>query len=190
LLKGGKILAAGSCGLKGNQRIAELNISSNRLGGDSSYNGDTSGIIALANAIKDMGALLLLHVASNKLFAKGTKLLAEALKGNQIMTELNVSSNSCTWDGKNYGEMSGCRCVIALASAIPDMGALTSLNLAQNNTGQLVMGGGWHFDKNADEHWKEVDVGKKLLKSSSLQENSLQLRVPSVLSLLPMSSLK
>jgi hypothetical protein len=45
------------------------------------------GIIALAIVIPDMEALSLLNVASNSFYAGGTKLPAEALKGNQIMTD-------------------------------------------------------------------------------------------------------
>ena len=64
----------------------------------------------------------MLNLAVNNLFAEGIKLLAAALKNNQIMTELNVSGNAGTWDGNNFGEMSG---VIALADAIPNMEALS-----------------------------------------------------------------
>jgi hypothetical protein len=54
------------------------------------------------------------------------------LKGNKIRTELNISDNSATWHGTKEGDMSG---IIALADAIPDMGAMTSLNLASNKLG-------------------------------------------------------
>jgi Leucine-rich repeat (LRR) protein len=47
--------------------------------------------------------------------------------------------------------------VIALANAIPNMGALTSLDLSNNTIGRLVMSDGWQFDEDADEYWKEVD---------------------------------
>jgi hypothetical protein len=53
--EGGKALAVG---LKGNQVITELNISSNRLGQNSDCDGDTSGVIAIADAISDMRAIL------------------------------------------------------------------------------------------------------------------------------------
>jgi hypothetical protein len=79
---------------------------------------------------KDKGALSLLNVALNSLYAGGTKLLAEALKGNQIMTELNISNNHMTFDGRTFRERSG---VITLADVIPDMRAMTSLNLASNS---------------------------------------------------------
>jgi Ran GTPase-activating protein (RanGAP) involved in mRNA processing and transport len=78
---------------------------------------DAAFVKEFAVGIKDNVALLSLHLANNSLYAEGTKLLAEVLKGNTIMTELNVSSNTMT-----YGGMSG---VFALADAIPDMGALS-----------------------------------------------------------------
>ena len=71
------------------------------------------------------------NISDNRLCAPGTKTLAEALKGNQIMTELNISSNGMGWDDR-YNEGSDMSGVEALASAIPTMGALTSLNLAKN----------------------------------------------------------
>jgi hypothetical protein len=46
------------------------------------------------------------------------------------MTELNLSNNGATFDGEKHGEMSG---IVALAEVIPDMGALTSLNLSSNS---------------------------------------------------------
>jgi hypothetical protein len=39
---------------------------------------------------------------------------------------------------------------------------MTSLNLADNNVGQLVMSDGWQFDEDADEYWKEVE-GEELV---------------------------
>jgi hypothetical protein len=71
-----------------------------------------------------------LDISDNSLSAEGTKLLAEALKSNQIMTALNISSNNMTYDGdEDFGDMSG---VAALADAMPGMRAMTSLNLASN----------------------------------------------------------
>jgi hypothetical protein len=71
----------------------------------------------------------LLNLASTGLCAEGTKLLAAALKGNQIMTELNISSNSMTY-GSAWGGISG---VVALADVIPDMRALSKLDVREND---------------------------------------------------------
>jgi hypothetical protein len=93
---------------------------------DDHYERDMQGIATLADALKDMGALLVLSLKSNNLRAHGGKALAAGLKGNQVITELNIADNNLT----NYGEdMSG---FIALADVIPDMRALSSLNLSKN----------------------------------------------------------
>jgi hypothetical protein len=91
------------------------------------------GPAAIADAIKYMGAMTSLNLASNQLYAEGTALLAAALKGNQIMTtELNISSNSMTY-GSAWGDMSG---IIALADATPDIRTLTKLDINYNNIEQ------------------------------------------------------
>jgi hypothetical protein len=79
-------------------------------------------IIAIANVIPDMGALTRLDISKNGLHAAGTKALTEGLKGNQIMMELNISSNDIGKSG-----------AIELANAIPDMGAISSINLLRNS---------------------------------------------------------
>ena len=79
------------------------------------------------------GALVKFDISKNGLYAEGTKLVAQALMGNQIMTELNISGNFMTFDGRsNHGEMSG---VSAISNAIPTMGAMTSLNCSHNKLG-------------------------------------------------------
>jgi hypothetical protein len=62
--------------------ITELNISGNTLC-SSSFNSndgrDTSGVIAIADAIPDMGAMTSLNLASNDLGAEGGKIIAAFL---------------------------------------------------------------------------------------------------------------
>jgi hypothetical protein len=87
------------------------------------------GIIAVADAISDNGAMTKFDISSNSLRAEGTKLLAAALKGNQIMTELNIGGNYLGINSYGEADTSG---VIAIANIIPDMGAMTSLNLSAN----------------------------------------------------------
>jgi Leucine-rich repeat (LRR) protein len=125
--EGGKALAAG---IKGNQVVTELNISSNQMGHNVNANTDTSGIIAIADAISDMGALTKFGISENSLCVEGTKVLAAALKGNQVMTELNVADNDMDLIPEiRREEMSG---IVALADVISGMTALTSLNLSSN----------------------------------------------------------
>jgi hypothetical protein len=72
-----------------------------------------------------------LSLQSNHLCAAGGKALAEGLKGNQAITELNIASNRLGHKTASISpDMSG---IVALADVIPDMRALRSLNLSSNN---------------------------------------------------------
>jgi hypothetical protein len=93
------------------------------------------GIIALANAIPDMeaGALTKFDVSNNRLGTEGAKALAVGLKGNQVITELNIATNyfginQSTGERDTLG-------VIAIADAIRDMRAISSVNLLKNEIG-------------------------------------------------------
>ena len=78
-------------------------------------------------------ALEKLNISANMLFAEGSKALAEALKDNTIMKELNIAENSLGYDSDGNTDMSG---VIAISDAIPTMGALMSLNISTNSFGR------------------------------------------------------
>jgi hypothetical protein len=69
-----------------------------------------------------------LDISDCNLFAEGGKALAAGLKGNQAITELNVSNNSLGMNSDHDGDISG---IIAIADVIGD-GAMMSLNLASN----------------------------------------------------------
>jgi hypothetical protein len=125
--EGGKCLAEA---LNGNQVMAELNISQNRLAQDDNEEPDMSGIIALAGAIPDMGALLVLSLNSNSLGPDGGKALAEGLRGNRVIKELNIANNNLANFG--YG-MSG---IFALADILPGMRALSVANVMGNKIGK------------------------------------------------------
>jgi Leucine-rich repeat (LRR) protein len=158
------------------------------------YASDMSGVIMLADAIKDMRALSFLNVKDNKigddgkrsrgkaiqesnvqflvcdewsvtqdtteldvsgkdLQAAGAALLGGVISNNGALKSLDISSNNLvgkkgtgryeTVDAEYSDEsdeeeeimepdFSG---IIAIANAIPDMGAMTSLNLASNGLG-------------------------------------------------------
>ena len=70
-------------------------------------------------------------ISDNNLYEEGTKALAEALTGNQVMAELNISSSIGTTVAlpKGGGQMAW---VGAIADAIPTMGALTTLDVRNN----------------------------------------------------------
>ena len=70
------------------------------------------------------------NIRKNELYVAGTKALAEAMRDNQVMTELNIADNGL---GKTseYGkaDMSG---IIAIGDAIPTMGALGTITFGDN----------------------------------------------------------
>jgi hypothetical protein len=73
-----------------------------------------------------------LDISSNGIRAEGGKALAAGLQGNQSITELNISYNDLVYNSDQDTDTSG---IIAIADAIPDTGAMTSLNLASNELG-------------------------------------------------------
>jgi hypothetical protein len=101
-----------------------------------------------------------LSLKSNNLHTAGGKALAEGLKGNQVITELDISSNNLGLNSDYGADTSG---IVALADAIPDMGALTSLNLADNSLGEMVEGllpDGWKSKYNDDAApWLRIEDG-------------------------------
>jgi hypothetical protein len=92
------------------------------------YEIDMQGVITLADAIKDMGALSVLNLANNQL---GGLVLPEGW--SEKYTALPEHGYKHT-DGREQdlhpGKPEG---VIAVANAIRDMRAMTSLNLASNS---------------------------------------------------------
>jgi hypothetical protein len=71
-------------------------------------------------------------ISSNDIWAEGGKALAEGLKGNQVIKELNFSGNLLGYNSNSDTDTSG---IIAIADVIPGMGALSSVNLLKNDIG-------------------------------------------------------
>jgi Leucine-rich repeat (LRR) protein len=122
--------------LDGNQIMTELNIANNRFGFkagantlervyDATGNRHGNGVIAIANSIKNMGALSKLDASNNGMFGKydetGTTAWASALKACTSITALNLAEN-----GINDNDAT------ILAAAISDMEAISSVNLLKN----------------------------------------------------------
>ena len=70
-------------------------------------------------------------ISKNELYSAGGKEIADALKDNQVMAELNLAGNKLGWRANSGGksDMSG---LIAISSAIPTMRAMTTLNITDN----------------------------------------------------------
>jgi Ran GTPase-activating protein (RanGAP) involved in mRNA processing and transport len=90
------------------------------------------GVVALAHAMRDMRALAKFDISSNILCMAGAKALVAALEGNTIMTDLNLASNWLGCDQPQFYGSSDMSGVIALAEAIPDMGALLHFDISNN----------------------------------------------------------
>jgi hypothetical protein len=81
---------------------------------------------------KDNGGLSSVNVSNNNLWTAGIKALVEALKDNQIITELNISVNGMPWDSNGHCDKNILSGVIALSNTIRGMGALIKLDISSN----------------------------------------------------------
>jgi hypothetical protein len=92
-----------------------------------------AGVIAIANAIPNMGALSSLSLKSSELISHGDqgkaagKALGDMLAVNTVLTELDLSSNG------EYSNTNGVGFAQELAVGLKDNGALSSVNLLQNS---------------------------------------------------------
>jgi Ran GTPase-activating protein (RanGAP) involved in mRNA processing and transport len=114
-----------------------------------------AGIIALANAIPDMGALLVLSLKDNGLGTKEAgKVLGEMLKANSVLKELDLSSNyvrsSRGGDAPGFAQ--------ELAVGIKDNRALSLLNLSANNMNGAEAGKALGNALAANTVLKELDL--------------------------------
>jgi hypothetical protein len=111
-----------------NTVLKELDVSENTY-----YKCDSAGFTQeLAVGISDTGALTKFDISKCDLRVAGGEALAAGLKGNQVITELNISNNAL---GKNSGNNVDTSGIIAIADAIPDMGALIKLDVRGNAIG-------------------------------------------------------
>jgi hypothetical protein len=118
-----------------------------------------SGISALADSIKDNGALLVLSLKQNGLGTKEAgRVLGDMLKANSVLKELDLSSNFVHPD--DGGDAPGF--VQELAVGIKDNRALSSLNLASNSIGTCdIIPGGWIYDPTPGKYsYQNVSLNK------------------------------
>jgi hypothetical protein len=124
---GGKVIGEM---LKANSVLQELDLSSNGV-----YPEEGNGpkfAIALSQGLADNGTLSKLSLADNflaaKTNAKGTgEALAEMLKGNSVLKELDVSANAP--DGYH---VDGPAFAVGISQGLSDNGAISSINLLKN----------------------------------------------------------
>jgi hypothetical protein len=71
-----------------------------------------------------MRAMTHFDISKNDIRAEGGKALAEGLRGNQVIKELNFSGNNLGYNSNLDTDTSG---IIAIADVIPGMGAMSKL---------------------------------------------------------------
>jgi hypothetical protein len=99
-----------------------------------SYVAVTSGPAAIADAIKNMGALSIANVMGNNFGKEMLSMFQEIMHSNPKLVSLcGIADDATEADLSGLG-MDADDAVI-LASELPDKGALTSLNLSSNNIG-------------------------------------------------------
>jgi Ran GTPase-activating protein (RanGAP) involved in mRNA processing and transport len=152
--------------IKEHKTLTSLDVSSNEIGAYSKNNDGCSpwipspeGPAAIADGIKNNGALEKLLMANNGILNKESgKALADALKVNSVLKELDVSSNYRPFndnskDGPGFAQ--------ELAVGVGANGALTSLNMSNNNLASWVGAEGWshgyHGDWSGNKFWKHTD---------------------------------
>jgi hypothetical protein len=104
---------------------------------------DADDAIILASELPDKRALLSLNLAGNAILSKESgKALADALKTNSVLTELDVSDNQDKYpSGSIKGSLDGTGFAKELAVGISDNGALTKLDISGNDIGAEQEGG-------------------------------------------------
>jgi Ran GTPase-activating protein (RanGAP) involved in mRNA processing and transport len=80
-------------------------------------------------------------------------MLCEVPIKDKTLTELDVSGLSLGSEG-----------ALVVAEYLRDNGAMTSINLANNNIGTIVMSDGWKYDHDTNEYWKNVDGTEQVSK--------------------------
>jgi hypothetical protein len=113
------------------------------------------GGIALADAIPNMGALTTANIMGNNIGKEQLSKLQEIMHSKPNLISLCGIANDAT-----EADLSGLGMdddgAIILASELPDKGVLTSLNLAENNLGELVIPEGWTWDED-EEVYRHTD---------------------------------
>jgi Ran GTPase-activating protein (RanGAP) involved in mRNA processing and transport len=148
--EGGMALAAG---LKGNQVITELNIGSSSLGLNPNDRADTSGVAALADVLPGMRAISSINLLKNQIPVEQAQALVKIMQAKENLTTLcGLSREETELDFS--GQYLGAGDAVLIANDISDMGALSVLNLASNNLGEIVLAAAWRSKDDDDrEPW-------------------------------------
>jgi Ran GTPase-activating protein (RanGAP) involved in mRNA processing and transport len=119
------------------------------------------GVIAIANAIPDMGTLLVLSLKSNKLGTKEAgEVLGNMIKANSVLKELDLSDNYV--DSGDGGDAPGF--AEGISKGLPDNGALSLLSLKDNRLATPEGGKALAQALANNSTLKELDVSSNIWK--------------------------
>jgi hypothetical protein len=140
--------------------MIELNVACNSLSSDKGYSRDMAGLIALTNAIETMDALSVTNFVGDQIGKEQLAKLQRVLSTKQSLVSLcGIYDDATEADLSNAG-MYGVDAV-ALAAELPNKRVLATLNLAENNLGELMQGAlpeGWKSKDGDDEPpWVRVE---------------------------------
>jgi len=110
--------------------VSELDLRQRNIG--------VQGGMLLAHLVPVMGALTKLSLAKNKLGEEGTKFLCDALVGNNILKELDLSGDSFIFGFSSniYSNIGGTAGAKHVANMLLVNGGLTKVSLAKNELGE------------------------------------------------------
>ena len=113
--------------LMSNSVLKELNVSDNFY-----FSSGQAFAEGIAYGLSTNKALVKFDISGNALNAEGCKAIAEALKNNNTLTDLNIANNNMTYSTikKALNDMSA---VCAICDAIPTMKALVQFDISSNN---------------------------------------------------------
>jgi hypothetical protein len=143
-----------------NEALLFLNLADNNLGECTLPEGSKQeGIIAVANAIPDMGALSIVNVMGNRISKEILSKLQEIMRSKPNLISLcGIADDATEADLSGLG-MSADDTII-LASELPDKGALLVLDVSNcgiGNCDDLPSGWSLHLDSSAEYRYKHTD---------------------------------
>jgi hypothetical protein len=137
----------------------------------SNYETNMAGVIALANAIPDMGALSVANVMGNKIGKEQFAKLQEIMRAKPSLVSLCGIADGAT-EADISGLKMGADGAAILASELLDKGALPSLNLAGTGLGEMVLPVGWKQTNHTE--WTHSD-GKRVAENPGKSEGAIDI---------------
>ena len=121
------------------------------------------GIIAICDVLPYVGRLVRFDISNNALRAEGGKVLAEALNGNKVLTELNIANNyfsaGASWNVFEKTDMSG---VMAIIHTISTLGALKTLRMGGNGLIGVESGNAFGYTIASHTVLQELDLSTSI----------------------------